>query len=151
MRKSPLWLLVALALACELNSTEPETRESANTLDLRGEWQAVLAPIATSQVTASLQVREYRAYYDAALSMTGGLPNNTYNWRIFPGSCANPGATVFGSSVQAFVPLVTDGSGAANLTRLMAGAFDSTAMCNIRIMTGTAVNTTVSCGELQRS
>jgi hypothetical protein len=101
-------------------------------------------------VSGTLQIQEFRAYYEASVSITNAPANDTINWRIYPGTCATPGTTVVGNSNQAFTPLVTNASGAASLSRTMAGALVGSDVYNVRIMTGTNINTTIACGALQR-
>ena len=151
MRQSlRLFVLLCIA-ACNLDSTDVETRDTANQFPLRAEWQSSITPMAASTVSGSAHIREYRAYYEAQMSITGGTPARTYLWRIYPGTCTNSGTTVFGGSTQAFPALVTNASGAATAAPLLAGALDSTAVYNVRVQTGAAITTTVACGNLQRS
>jgi hypothetical protein len=149
MRKQAV-LLLLLAAGCDLSSTEPETRNSANQLELRAEWQASIGSMNGSAVTGLAHLMEYRAYYEAEITVSGGPPSDSLVWRIYPGTCANSDDDEFGNSTQAFPTLRTDASGSANLTRLLAGALDSLADYNVRVQTDGDIDNTVGCGDLER-
>lgn len=150
MKSMSAILLLLVAAGCDLDSIEPEIRDSAIPLELRAEWQANITSMNGSSVTGLTRLMEYRAYYEAEIAVSGGPPSDTLVWRIYPGTCANSDDDEFGGSTQAFPTLYTNGSGEASLTRLLAGALDSLAAYNVRVQRGGNISTTVACGNLAR-
>jgi hypothetical protein len=165
-RAKSVWCLLPMIVAgCEL-SAEPQTRDEANEFPVRANWSATINPVGTAAVRGSLAITEFLgSHFDASASMTGGLANRAYQWRIFRGDCATTavaanntaptGLLLFGT-IQAYPDLTTDGAGAASLNRAMAGALDSLTAYSVRIrvaQTATNWNGTspIACGNLQRS
>lgn len=148
-----LSLLVLIGIvACDL-STEPEVRTAANQFSLQATWRADVRGTGGSKITGSTELRDYRAYYDGEITLNGAAPSRSYNWRIFPGTCQSSETTVVGESTLAFPPLVTNATGSARVTQLFSSHLNlqANAAYNVRVLTGTAITTTVACGELRRS
>jgi hypothetical protein len=158
-------LLLAIMAACEL-STEPEVRENATEFPLRANWSATLAPVGTAAVIGNLTIAEYLgSHFDATASITGGRANTAYQWRIFRGDCAtntaapnaqSPTGLLLYGTIQAYPDLTTDASGAATVSRAMAGALDSLTAYSVRVRLGQSATNwngtnPLACGNLQRS
>ncbi len=98
-------------------------------------------------VRGSAQIADYGPYFDMQISVTSAAASATYQWRIFPGTCAAPGATQYGPA-QAYPNLVTNASGAAQAARTISGPLTLTATYNVRVSTVAAPVTVVACGNL---
>ena len=160
-----LSLIVALA-ACEGRSPA-EVRRKAEEFPLRATWTAAVTPIGSATLQTSLTIREYfGSHMEAVVNVTGGAPNASYQWRIFRGGdCSvNVAATNATSgnglflfaTIQSYPDLVTDATGAATLTRTIAGSLDPLGAYSVRIRPAQqATNwnglTPVACGNLRPS
>lgn len=149
MRKSAMfWLLSGLA-ACVPSDDPIVVTESE--LELRATWQATLAgAVAFPAVTGSTQIADFGPYFNTTFTLSGASAATSYQWRIFPGTCAAPGTTQFGPA-QAYPNITTNASGAAELTRTIAGPLDLAAAYNVRVSTVATPVRIVACGDLARS
>ena len=150
MRKTAMfWMLAGLA-AC-VPENDPVVVTDSPDLEQRAAWQATLAGTAAfPAVAGSAQIADFGPYFDATLSFSGASPTTAYQWRIFPGTCATPGATQFGP-VQAYPNVTTNASGAAQLTRTISGPLDLAGAYNVRVSTVATPVRIVACGNLARS
>ena len=165
-RASALLPLIVALTACDQRSPA-EVRTNAQEFPLRANWSAAVAPVGSGTVQASVTVNEYHGFrMEVTVNVTGGAPNARYQWRIFRGgdcsvnvaatsATAGNGLFLF-ATIQSYPDLVTDGTGAASLTRTIAGTLDPQRPYSIRIRPAqTATNwnglSPVACGNLQPS
>jgi hypothetical protein len=133
---------------------------------LRANWSATIAALGTAAPSGTLTIAEFLgSHFDATTSITGGRPNTAYQWRIFRGDCATntaaanataPTGLLLYGTIQAYPDLTTNATGAATISRAMAGALDSLTAYSVRVRLGqSATNwngtSPLSCGNLQRS
>ena len=158
-------LPIFMLAACNL--TEPaETRTGADAqqFPVQANWTASATPVGTAPLRANLAIKQYLGFHmDATVQFTG-VPNTTYQWRIFRGDCATTtvavnnvaptGLLVF-ATTQSYPDFVTDAAGAVTLNRTIAGLLDSLKQYSVRakVFAAGAWNglNPVSCGNLQRS
>ncbi len=165
-RISALLSLTAVLAACD-KPTPAEVRSDGNEFPLRANWSAAATPVGSGTVRASLTIKEYLgSHMEAVVSITGGAPNASYQWRIYRGgdcsvnvaatnATSNNGIFLF-ATIQSYPDLVADGTGAATLTRAIAGSLDPLGAYSVRIRpTQAATNwnglTPVACGNLRPS
>jgi hypothetical protein len=153
-----IWVLTLLAMtgvaACDLTDVDEVVRTQAQQYPLQATWTASLTPlpgVAGAQVSGNLTMGDYKTYYDGQIALSGGLPNTTYNWRIYLGTCDATTTTIAGGTTGAFPALVTNAAGAASATRQFPSfmSLRQVQSYNVRILTGTALATTIACGALQ--
>ena len=150
MRKSAMFCLVSGLAAC-VPSNDPVVVTDSPELEQRATWQATLAGTAAfPAVTGSTQIADFGPYFNATIAVSGASAASAYQWRIFPGTCAAPGTTQFGP-VQAYPNITTNASGAAELTRTIAGPLDLAGAYNVRVSTVATPVRIVACGDLARS
>jgi hypothetical protein len=101
---------------------------------------------------------------DAVMTMTGGAPNATYQWRIFRGDCATtavaanntaPTGLLLFATVQSYPDAVANAQGTVTINRTIAGALDSLNAYSIRFRPSNASTnwngtSPIACGNLQR-
>ena len=139
-------LLIALT-AC-VPGNDPVTVDETPELEQRAAWQAAITGLAAfPAVRGTTQLADFGPYFDAQITLTSATASTTYQWRIFPGTCAAPGATQFGPN-QAYPNLVTNAAGAAQLSRTISGPLNLTGAYNVRVSTVAAPVTIVACGDL---
>src|SRR5688572_6432879 len=88
IRRAGALLLLVLPSAC-IERNPAEVRAEANTFPVRANWSASVAPVGSATVRATTAIKEYLGYrMEATLTVNGGAPNASYQWRIFRGDCA---------------------------------------------------------------
>lgn len=167
LRFAPLTAcLGAVALAACVEGNPAEVREDAPTFPVRASWNASAAPVGSAALRATLAVREYLgSRLEVTLSLTGGAPNTAYQWRIVRGDCATTaqatnataptGLWTF-ATAESYPNVTTDASGAATITRAIAGALDSVTAYSVRVRVAPTTTTwhgttPLACGNLARS
>ena len=163
-RVSAFLALVVTLGACD-KASPAEVRSSSDEFPLRDTWNASVTPTGSGTVRATLTINERLGYrMEAVVSVTGGAPNASYQWRIYRGgNCSvNVAATNATSgnglflfaTVQSYPDLVVDATGAATLTRTIAGTLDPQGAYSVRIRPSqSATNwnglSPIACGNLQ--
>ena len=167
IRKVSALLSLAVTLAACDKAGPAEVRRDANEFPLRATWTATLTPVGTSTVAGSLAISEYGgSRLESVMSMTGGTPNASYQWRIYKGgdcsvnvaatsATAGNGLFLF-ATTQSYPNLVADGTGAATLERTIAGTLDPLGAYSVRIRpsqsaTGWNGLSPIACGTLRPS
>ena len=166
-RRAPLAAALALAALAACDDSNPaELRDKANTFPVRASWSAAAAPVAPATVRANLTIKEYvGSRMETAVSVTGGTPNASYQWRIFRGDCstntaavnnAAPTGLLVVATVQSYPDVATNAAGTGTSSRVITAALDSLTAYSVRIrpsQTATNWNGTspIACGNLQRS
>ena len=148
MRKFIVAMTIALS-AC-LPENDPVSVTEPGDLELRTTWQAsVVGRPALPNARGTLQLADFGPYFDAQLSVTAAAASTTYAWRIWPGTCAAPVGTVQYGPTQAYPNFTTNASGAATVTRTIAGPLNLSGVYHIRVTPSTAATTILACGDLQ--
>ena len=150
MKFVPLVVLAGV-VGCDL-ATAPEVRSSGSQYPLSAEWRVSVTGLNGAPITGQGVFRDYRAYYEGEFSISNGAPNTNYNWRIYRGTCENSSTTIAGNSTTQYTPLATGGNGSASVQRTFSGHLTLLGhqQYNLRVLSGTAISTTVACGNLQR-
>jgi hypothetical protein len=159
----PVLALVAVLGACDENPAE--VRRDAAPLSERATWNASVAPVGSSGVSANLTITQYTGLrMTSALSLTAP-PGKSYQWRIFRGDCATtavaanntaPTGLLLFATVQSYPDVTTSAGGTATINRDIAGSLDSLKTYSVRLrasQTATNWNGTspIACGNLTRS
>ena len=140
--------LVALlgVISCS-SDNEPVTVNTPGNLTQRATWQSSLVGVGNfAAVRGTTQAADYGPYFDMQISLTNATAGATYQWRIFPGTCAAPGATQYGPA-QAYPNMVIAAGGTAAVTRTISGPLTLSASYNVRVSTVAAPVTIVACGN----
>ena len=167
IRRLSTFLSLAVTLAACDKAGPAEVRTKASEFPLRATWTATMTPVGTSTVQGSVTIKEnFGSRLEAVVNMTGGVANASYQWRIYRGGdcsvnvAANSATSGNGlflfATTQSYPDLVADGTGAASLTRVIAGSLDPLGAYSIRIrrsQTATAWNglSPLACGTLRPS
>jgi hypothetical protein len=167
MQTSIVLLLSAVcALAACDKSTPAEVRDHADTFPQTATWNATAAPVGTNTVGATLTVKQYLGFrMEASVTLTGGVANRGYQWRIFRGDCAttavasantSPTGLLLFATTQSYPDIVADASGRGTSTPIVAGSLDPQTAYSVRFrVTQSATNwngtSPIACGNLQRS
>lgn len=161
-----LLLLGATTLAGCDKATPAEVRDHADTFPQTATWSATATPVGTNTVGATLTVKQYLGFrMEATVTLTGGVANRGYQWRIFRGDCAttavasgntSPTGLLVFSTTQVYPDIVADASGRGTATPLIAGELDAQTAYSVRFrVTQSATNwngtSPIACGNLQRS
>lgn len=158
--------LLAVALTACDTLGPASVRENGEEFPIRETWSAAVAPIGTATLQASLTLDEYfGSRMEAVITVTGAVPNATYQWRIYRGgdcsvnvaatnSTAGNGLFLF-ATVQSYPDIVVDATGAATVTRMIAGSLDSLGAYSVRVRPSQpATNwnglSPIACGDLLR-
>src|SRR5688572_28694586 len=105
----PILVLLGL-VGCKL-ADDPVTVESPPVLEQRAVWRASLAgQTGFTAVSGTVEATDFGPYFNLQIAVSNAAPATSYVWRIYPGTCAAPGATQFGP-VQAYPNLLTSASG----------------------------------------
>jgi len=147
MRNILPFLVLAGVAACSL-AEDAVTITEAPDLEQSAVWNGSLTG-SNGGISGTATIAEYRAYFNASVTLAGAAANTAYQWRIFAGTCATPGAQ-FGPA-QAYPDVTTNGSGAASIERLLAGALIAESEYNVRFSTVATTPVIVACGNLTRS
>jgi hypothetical protein len=127
---------------------DPVTVTTPGNLTQRAMWQASLVGVGNfAAVRGTTQAADYGPYFDMTISVTNATAGATLQWRIFPGTCAAPGATQYGPA-QAYPNLVIAAGGTATVTRTISGPLTLEGTYNVRVSTVAAPVTIVACGNL---
>ena len=165
IRRVSAFLALAVTLGACDKAGPAEVRSTSDEFPLLETWSAPVNPTGSGTVRATLTINEYRGYrMEAVINVTGGAPNASYQWRIYRGgncsvnvaatsATAGNGLFLF-ATVQSYPDLVVNGTGAATLTRTIAGTLDPQGAYSVRIRPSqTATNwnglSPVACGNLQ--
>jgi hypothetical protein len=165
-RVSALLALVLASAACD-KPAPAEVRADGEEFSVRANWSAAVVPTGTATLQASITITEYfGSRLEAVVNVTGGAPNTSYQWRIYRfGDCSvnvagtsntsGNGIRLF-ATVESYPDLVTDATGAATLTRTIAGTFDPLGAYSVRVRPSqSATNwnglSPIACGNLQGS
>ena len=141
-------VILAVVLAGCVPGNDPVTVTEPGQLEQRASWQAAITGVAAfANVRGTTQLADFGPYFDAQMSITSAAPSTSYQWRIFPGTCAAPGATQFGPA-QAYPNLVTNAAGSATIARTISGPLNLTGAYNVRVSTVATPVTIVACGNL---
>jgi hypothetical protein len=147
MRASLMCLgTLSVLTAC---SDDPVVVTDAPRLNERAHWQAALTGTAAfPAVRGTATIADYSSYFDLQIAITSAAATTPYQWRLYPGTCAAPEAVFYGP-VQAYPNLLTNASGAAQLSRTIVGPLNLTGSYNIRVSTVATPVSIVACGNLQ--
>jgi hypothetical protein len=167
IRRLSLFLALVLTLAACDKPGPAEVRSDGEEFPLRATWSAAVTPVGSATIQASLTINEnLGSHMQAVVNVTGGAPNATYQWRIYRGgncsvnvaatsNTAGDGLVIF-ATTQSYPDLVTNASGAATMTRTIAGSLDPLGAYSVRVRVAQSstnwngVNP-IACGNLQRS
>ncbi|HKS06819.1 MAG TPA: hypothetical protein VJR92_10935 [Gemmatimonadaceae bacterium] len=158
--------LAATFAACD-NAGPAEVRDGAGDFEVRETWSAAVTPVGTATLQASVTVTEYfGSRMQAVVTVTGATPNAVYQWRMYRGgdcsvnvaatnSTAGNGLFLF-ATVPSYPDIVADATGAATITRSIAGSLDSLGAYSVRVRPSqSATNwnglSPIACGDLERS
>jgi len=148
MRKVVPMLALLLLVGCKL-ADDPVVVNQTPALAQRAMWRGNLTgQTGFTAVGGTAEAADYGPYFNMQIAISNAAPATSYQWRIYPGTCAAPGATQFGP-VQAYPNLVTGANGSAQLTRTISGPLDLTAAYNVRVSTVATPVRIVACGNLQ--
>ena len=167
IRTVSAFLSLAVALAACDEPAPAEVRSRGDEFPLRATWNAAVTPVGSATVQASLTINEYLgSHMEAVVNVTGAAPNASYQWRIYRGgdcsvnvaatsATAGNGLFLF-ATIQSYPDLVANGTGAATLTRTIAGHLDPLGAYSVRIRAAqTATNwnglSPIACGNLRPS
>ncbi len=164
IRRTSSFLLLVLALAACDKPGPTAVRSDAEEFAVRENWSAAVAPTGSATLQASVTITQHLGYHmEAVLNVTGGAPNATYQWRIFKGgncsvnvaatsNTAGDGILIF-ATVQSYPDIVVNATGAATMTRAIAGSLDSLGAYSVRVRNSNASTnwnglTPIACGNL---
>ncbi len=144
----PLLALLGL-VTCNL-ADDPVVVDGPAPLAQRALWRGSLTgqPGFTT-VAGTSEAADFGPYFNMQIAVTNASPATSYQWRIYPGTCAAPGATQFGP-VQAYPNLLTNASGSVQLARTISGPLNLDGAYNVRVSTVATPVRVVACGDLRR-
>jgi hypothetical protein len=167
IRAVAAFLVLGLAFAACDEAGPAEVRDDAEEFPLRETWSSSVAPIGTATLQASVTINEYfGSRMVAVVNVTGAAPNAAYQWRMYRGGdCTVNVAATNGTSgdglflfatVQSYPDIVADATGAATVTREIAGSLDSLGAYSLRVRPSQAATnwnglSPIACGDLERS
>jgi hypothetical protein len=102
----------------------------------------------TFTVSGTTAIADFGPYFDLQLDIANAAPSTVYSWRIFPGTCAAPGATQFGP-VQAYPNLTSNSAGTVQIKRTLSGPLNLNGAYNVRVSTVAAPVRIAACGDLR--
>jgi hypothetical protein len=140
--------LALLGLLACVPENDPVTVSEAGDLTQRATWSASLTALPTFTVSGTTAIADFGPYFDLQLDIANAAPSTAYSWRIFPGTCAAPGATQFGP-VQAYPNLTSNAAGVVQVKRTLSGPLNLSATYNIRVSTVATPVRIVACGDLK--
>ena len=148
-------LLLALS-ACQDEALEDVLITEPPDVDIIASWRSTLAPAGpTPQAGGSLELDETGTYMLLDLTAQGLLPDSSYSWHLFFGTCGNRiarlGANANPSAYRIFTTNAT-GAGTSEATVMGRLKADSTYSLHVFIPRTNPTDTTFyACGPLQRN